>query len=96
MSSVNVDFVYLKNLKDALEKNAVYFEDTGKSIGNAINAILSSDWQDDKSEQFRTAFFEQSDPDIKNLVKTMREFANYLSKKIAILERYHSTNINFR
>lgn len=95
MSSVNVDFEDLIRFKATLDRNAQHFDQIRQSIGNAINTIAETDWQDDKSEQFRTTFFSQSDPDITTLVNTMQQFSAYLETKINILQQYHATNINF-
>lgn len=95
MSSVNVDFEDLIRFKATLDRNAQHFDQIRQSIGNAINTIADTDWQDNKSEKFRTTFFSQSDPDITNLVKTMQQFSAYLETKINILQQYHATNINF-
>lgn len=95
MSSVNVDFEDLIRFKATLDRNASHFDEIRKSIGNAINTIAETDWQDQKSEQFRQTYFGQSDPDITNLVETMTAFSAYLQDKINILQQYHATNINF-
>ena len=95
MSSVNVDFNDLIRFKTTLDRNAQHFEEIRKSIGNAINTITGTDWQDQKSEQFSQTFFKQSDPDITKLVETMTAFSVHLQGKIEILQRYHATNINF-
>lgn len=95
MSRVNVDYEDLLRFKQTLDRNAQHFDEIRNSIGNAINTIMSDDWQDQKSELFRDTFFGQSDPDITNLVKTMTEFSAYLQTKIDILQQYHATNINF-
>ena len=95
MSSVNVDFEDLIRFKATLDRNAAHFDEIRKSIGSTINTIAETDWQDEKSEQFRAAFFGQSDPDITTLVNTMTQFSAYLQTKIDILRQYHATNINF-
>lgn len=97
MSKVNVDFEDLIRLKQSLEQNARHFDEIRTQIGQAINSIIgeSGEWSDQKSEQFRDVFFTQSDPDIIKLEDTMTQFANYLQGKIAILQQYHSTNLNF-
>jgi hypothetical protein len=95
MSSVNVDFEDLIRFKTTLDRNAAHFDEIRKSIGNAINVIAETDWQDQKSENFRQTYFGQSDPDISKLVETMRAFSAYLQTKIDILQQYHATNINF-
>ena len=93
MSSVNVDYEDLIRFKSTLERNAQQFDEIRQSIGNAIQAVGQSDWQDAKSEQFSTTFFGQSDPEICKLVETMMGFANYLQTKIDPLMQYHATNI---
>lgn len=93
MSSVNVDYEDLNRFKSTLERNAQRFDEIRQSIGNAIQAVGQSEWQDAKSEQFSTTFFGQSDPDIRTLVETMTGFANYLQQKINVLMQYHATNI---
>lgn len=95
MSRVNVDFVDLERFKATLDRNASHFDEIRQTIGNTINTIAQTDWQDQKSEQFSQTFFGQSDPDIKNLVKTMTDFSAYLQTKIDLLQQYHATNINF-
>jgi len=95
MSSVNVDYEDLIRFKNTLDRNAQHFDEIRTSIGKNINAIIDTDWQDQKSEQFHDRFFGESDPDIKNLVQTMRDFSAYLQTKIDILQRYMATNINF-
>lgn len=93
MSSVNVDYEDLIRFKSTLERNAQQFDEIRQSIGNAIQAVGQSEWQDAKSEQFSTTFFGQSDPDIRTLVETMSGFAYYLQQKIEVLMKYHATNI---
>lgn len=95
MSSVNVDFEDLIRFKTTLDRNASHFDEIRTNIGNAINVIAETDWQDQKSENFRQTYFGQSDPDISKLVETMRAFSAYLQTKIDILQQYHATNINF-
>ena len=95
MSSVNVDFEDLLRFKQTLDRNAQHFDEIRRSIGGAINTIAETDWQDDKSEQFRQMFFSQSDRDIDSLVQTMTQFSAYLQTKIDILQPYHATNLNF-
>ncbi len=95
MSSINVDYEYLIQFKQTLERNAQHFDEIRSSIGSTINALTSSEWQDPKSVQFSEAFFGQSDPDITRLAQTMIDFANYLQTKIDVLMQYHATNINF-
>lgn len=95
MSSVNVDYEDLIRFKATLERNASHFDEIRKNIGNTINFIAETDWQDPKSEEFRQTFFAQSDPDINKLVETMMAFSAYLQNKINILQQYHATNINF-
>ena len=95
MSSVNVDYEDLIRFKSTLERNAQHFDEIRTSIGTTINTIAETDWKDAKSEQFREAYFTQSDKDITNLVETMIGFAAYLQNKIDILIQYHGTNINF-
>ena len=95
MSSVNVDYEDLIRFKATLERNASHFDEIRKNIGNTINFITETDWQDPKSEEFRQTFFAQSDPDINKLVETMMAFSAYLQNKINILQQYHATNINF-
>ncbi len=92
MSSVHVDYEDLIRFKSTLERNASQFDEVRQSIGNAIQVISQSDWQDAKSEQFATTYL-QSDTDIRNLVETMMGFANYLQTKIDVLMQYHATNI---
>lgn len=95
MSSVNVDYEDLIRFKATLDRNAAHFDEIRTNIGSAINTIIDTDWQDQKSEQFRQTYFGQSDPDISKLVDTMRQFSGYLQTKIEILQQYHATNINF-
>jgi hypothetical protein len=95
MSRVNVDYVDLERFKAILDQNAQHFDEIRMSIGNAINTIMSDDWQDQKSELFRDTYFGQSDKDITNLVNTMMAFSAYLQDKINTLQQYHATNINF-
>lgn len=95
MSSVNVDYEDLIRFKATLDRNAAHFDEIRTSIGNAINTIAETDWQDQKSELFRQTYFGQSDPDITKLVDTMTQFSAYLQTKIEILQQYHATNINF-
>lgn len=95
MSKVNVDYEDLIRFQQTLNRNAAHFDEIRKSIGSTINNIAETDWQDQKSEQFRTTFFGQSDPDITKLVETMNAFSAYLQTKIEILQQYHSTNITF-
>ena len=95
MGRVNVDFEDLIRFKSTLERNAQHFDEIRTSIGTTINTIAETDWVDEKSAQFREAYFGQSDPDITRLVDTMIGFANYLQTKIQILQQYHATNINF-
>lgn len=95
MSSVNVDYEDLIRFKATLDRNAAHFDEIRSNIGGAINTIIDTDWQDQKSEQFHQTFFEQSDPDITKLVETMTAFSAYLQTKIDILQQYIATNINF-
>lgn len=95
MSSVNVDYEDLIRFKTTLERNAQHFEEISTNIGKNLNTIINTDWQDQKSAQFSEKFFNESVPDIDNLVSTMRQFSSYLQTKIDILERYIATNINF-
>lgn len=95
MSRVNVDYEDLIRFKATLDRNAQHFDEIRNNIGNAINTIMSNDWQDQKSEQFHDVFFGQSDPDITKLVNTMMTFSAYLQDKINTLQQYHATNINF-
>lgn len=95
MSSVNVDYEDLVTFKSTLERNAAHFDEICKSIGDNINFILETDWQDQESEKFSQAFFERSVPDIDSLVETMMAFSTYLQTKIEVLQQYLSTNINF-
>lgn len=95
MSSVNVDYEDLIRFKATLDRNAAHFDEIRKSIGSTINNIAETDWQDQKSENFRQTYFGQSDPDITKLVETMTAFSAYLQTKIEILQQYHATNINF-
>ena len=95
MSRVNVDFVDLERFKAILDQNAQHFDDIRVNIGNAIDTIMSDDWQDQKSELFRDTYKGKSDPDITKLVETMMGFSAYLQDKINTLKQYHATNINF-
>lgn len=95
MSSVNVDYEDLIRFKNTLDRNANHFEEISTNIGNNINAVMNTDWQDQKSAQFSEKFFNESAPDIANLVETMRRFSAYLQTKIDVLQQYIATNINF-
>lgn len=95
MSSVNVDYEDLIRFKNTLDRNANHFEEISTNIGNNINAVMNTDWQDQKSAQFSEKFFNESAPDIANLVETMRRFSAYLQTKIDILQKYMASNINF-
>lgn len=94
MSSVNVDLEDLIRFEQTLVGNAQHFDEIRTSIGKAIDTITENDWNDLKSKQFCETY-RQSDQDIANLVATMKQFSDYLKKKIRILEQYHDTNINF-
>lgn len=95
MSSVNVDYEDLIRFKNTLDRNANHFEEISTNIGNNINAVMNTDWQDQKSAQFSEKFFNESAPDIANLVETMRRFSAYLQTKIDVLQQYIASNINF-
>lgn len=95
MSSVNVNFEDLIRFKQTLDKNAANFEEIRDRIKTTIDSITSSDWQDEKSEQFKNMYYNQSFKEITELVVLMRGFSGYLLQKIEILQQYHQTNINF-
>lgn len=95
MSSVNVNFEDLIRFKQTLDKNAANFEEIRNRIKTTIDSITSSDWQDEKSEQFKNMYYNQSFKEITELVVLMRGFSGYLLQKIEILQQYHQTNINF-
>ena len=95
MFDIDVDYEDLIRFKKILDQNANHFDEIRTGIGQTINQITSSDWQDPQSEQFSEVFFSQSDPDITALVETMREFSAYLHGKIETLQAYHNTKINF-
>lgn len=95
MSSVNVNFEDLIRFKQTLDKNAANFEEIRDRIKTTIDSITSSDWQDEKSEQFKNMYYNQSFKEITELVVLMSGFSGYLLQKIEILQQYHQTNINF-
>ena len=94
MSIVNVNYEDLIRFKQTLDNNAAQFEEIRDQIQTTITSITDSEWQDDKSEQFK-ATYQVSFKEITELVVLMRGFSGYLLQKIEILQQYHQTNINF-
>lgn len=88
MADIKVDIPGLIDFKDTVHRNSERFTEIKQNLEEHLNNLRDPDhggWETEGARDFDTVFG-RSKTDIDTLVSTMKDFVNYLTKKIGQAE----------
>lgn len=92
MYEVDVDSAELSDFAKTVSESGMRYQEMRTSLRAKLDELKADGWADDKYLEF-SAIFQESEKSIVNIEEVLAYLEEYLRKKIAILEAYHSSSL---